>query len=166
MNLSERTHLLYVVPLRLWIGYYMANQGIRKFQRDFPHGDWITKQIGELDKIDIYPWYKSFLADIVVPHSVLFGNLVMWGEILVGACLILGLLARWSSIVGLFMMVNYIFGPGMARGGAPLAQQETFAVAFLVFILCSPGRTLGLDGLFFRRALVKPQRRPVAPGNR
>jgi uncharacterized membrane protein YphA (DoxX/SURF4 family) len=166
MNLSERTHLLYVVPLRLWIGYYMANQGIRKFQRDFPHGDWITKQIGELDKIDIYPWYKSFLADVVVPNSVLFGNLVTWGEILVGACLILGLLTRWSAFVGLFMMINYIFGPGMARGGAPLAQQETFAVAFLVFILCSPGRTLGLDGLFFRRALVKPLRRPAAPGNR
>ncbi len=166
MNLSERTHLLYVVPLRLWIGYYMANQGIRKFQRDFPHGDWITKQIGELDKIDIYPWYKSFLTDVVVPNSVLFGNLVTWGEILVGACLILGLLARWSSFVGLFMMANYIFGPGMARGGAPLAQQETFAVAFLVFILCSPGRTLGLDGLFFRRAVHKPQRRPAAPGNR
>ena len=78
---------------------------------------------------------------------------------MVGACLILGLLARWSSIVGLFMMVNYIFGPGMARGGASLAQQETFSVAFLVFILSSPGRTLGLDGRLFRRPLVKPDRR-------
>jgi thiosulfate dehydrogenase [quinone] large subunit len=103
---------------------------------------------------------------VVVPHSVLFGNLVMWGEILVGACLILGLLTRWSAFVGLFMMVNYFFGPGMARGGAMMAQQETFSVAFLMFMLSGPGRTLGLDGLLFRRPLVKPQRRPSAPGNR
>lgn len=159
MNLSERTYLWHVVLLRLWIGYYMLQQGINKYRRDFPHGDWIGRQIGDLGKIEIYPWYKSFLADVVAPNSVLFGNLVMWGEIAVGACLILGLLARWSSIVGLFMMVNYIFGPGMARGGAPLAQQETFSVAFLVFILSGPGRTLGLDGFLFRRAFIKPQRR-------
>jgi thiosulfate dehydrogenase [quinone] large subunit len=151
MNLGERTYLWHVVLLRLWIGYYLLNQGIRKYLRDFPHRDWITRQIGELDKIDIYPWYKSFLADVVVPNKELFGYLVTWGEILVGACLVLGLLTRFSSVIGLFMLLNYMFGPGMARGGAPLAQQQTFIVALVVFILSSPGRTLGLDGLLFRR---------------
>jgi uncharacterized membrane protein YphA (DoxX/SURF4 family) len=159
MNFSERTYLWHVVPLRLWIGYYMLQQGWNKYNRDFPHADWIGRQIGDLAKIDLYPWYKQFLIDTVAPNSVLFGNLVMTGEILVGACLILGLLTRWSAIVGLFMMANYFFGPGMARGGAPLAQQETFAVAFLLFILSNPGRTLGLDGLLFRRSLVRPERR-------
>ena len=144
----------------------MIDQGYKKFSRDFPHGDWIGRQIGDLNKIEIYPWYKSFLADVVAPHSVLFGNLVRWGEFLVGACLIVGLLTRWSSFVGLFMMANYILGPGMARGGASLAQQETFSVAFLMFILSGPGRTLGLDGLFARRALIKPARRGPLPGNR
>jgi uncharacterized membrane protein YphA (DoxX/SURF4 family) len=166
MNLSERTNLLYIVPLRLWIGYYMFDQGYKKFGRDFSHGDWIGRNIGDLSKLELYPWYKSFLTDVVAPHSVLFGNLVVWGEIMVGACLILGLLTRWSALVGLFMMINYLFGPGMARGGAPLAQQETFSVAFLTFILSSPGRTLGLDGLFSRRSLVKPVRRGPPSGDR
>jgi thiosulfate dehydrogenase [quinone] large subunit len=166
MNLSERTYLWHVVPMRLWIGYYMLYQGLRKYGRDFPHTDWIGTQIGDLNKIEIYPWYKSFLMDVVIPNKELFGHLVVWGEILVGGCLILRLLTRWSSIVGLFMMVNYIFGPGMARGGAPLAQQETFAVAFLMFILSNPGRTLGLDALMFRREPVKPQRRGPPAGNR
>jgi uncharacterized membrane protein YphA (DoxX/SURF4 family) len=167
MNLSERTYLWHLLPLRLWIGYYMFNQGFRKFSRDFPHRDWLSREIGE-GASKLFPWYRSFLNDVVIPHSVLFGNLVMWGEILVGACLILGLLTRWSSLVGLFMMVNYIFGPGMARGGAALAQQETFSAAFLVFILSSPGRTLGLDGRLFRRALVKPapRRGPPPAGNK
>lgn len=151
MNLKEKTYLWYVVPLRLWIGYYLLQQGIRKYQRDFPHADWITRQIGELDKIELYPWYKSFLAEIVAPNRELFGYLVMSGEILVGLCLVLGLFTRFSSAIGLFMMVNYFLGPGMARGGASLAQQQTFIVCLLVILLTNAGTTLGLDGLIFGR---------------
>jgi len=47
------------------------------------------------------------------------------------------------------MVLNYYLGPGMARGGAMLAQQQTFIIALAIFILSNPGRTLGLDGLFF-----------------
>ena len=89
--------------------------------------------------------------DIVVPHRELFGYLVMTGEILIGLCLVLGLLTRLSSIVGIFMLLNYYFGPGMARGGAPLAQQQTFIVVLVVLILSNAGRTLCLDGLLFKK---------------
>ena len=151
MNLKERTYLWYVVLLRLWIGYYLLQQGIRKYQRDFPHIDWIKAQIGELDKVEIYGWYKSFLMNTVVPHRELFGYLVMSGEILVGLCVLVGLLTRFSAIIGIFMLVNYFFGPCMARGGATLAQQQTFIVSLLVLTLANAGRTLGLDGLLFKR---------------
>ena len=150
MNLEERTYLWYIALLRIYIGYYMLQQEIGKFRRDFPHGDWIGRQIGDLTPLDLYPWYKQFLAAYVVPHHELFGYLVMIGEIAVGACLLLGFLTRFSSIVGLFMIVNYLFGPGMARGGASLAQQQTFIVSLLIFILSNPGRTLGLDSLLFK----------------
>ncbi len=151
MNFRERTYLWYVVILRLWIGYYFLQQGIRKFLRDFPHGDWITRQIGELDKIDLYPWYKAFLATIVVSHRELFGYLVMTGEILVGLCLLLGLLTRFSSLVGLFLVLNYYLAIGMARGGATLAQQQTFIVCLIVLFLTNPGKTLGLDAWLLRK---------------
>jgi uncharacterized membrane protein YphA (DoxX/SURF4 family) len=154
MNLKERTYLWYIVLLRLWIGYYLLQQGIRKYQRDFPHIDWIKAQIGDLEKVEIYGWYRSFLTDVVVPHRELFGNLVMWGEILVGLCLVLGLLTRFSSLVGLFMLINYFLGPGLARAAttpSSLAQQQTFIVSLVVLALSNPGRTLGLDGLLFRR---------------
>ena len=75
----------------------------------------------------------------------------MIGEIAVGACLLLGLFTRFSAFVGLFMLVNYYLGPGMARGGAMLAQQQTFIIALVIFVLAGPGRTLGLDGLLFQR---------------
>ena len=147
MNLKEKTYLGYVVLIRLWIGYYLLQQGVNKYLRDFPHRDWFSRQIGNLADLNLFPWYKSFLQTAVFPNQELFGYLVMTGEILVGLCLVLGLLTRFSAIVGLFMMINYLLGPGMARGGASLAQQQTFIVSLLVIALANPGRTLGLDGL-------------------
>jgi len=36
----------------------------------------------------------------------------------VGVCLLVGFLSRWSALVGLFMLIKYYLGVGMARGGA------------------------------------------------
>jgi NADH dehydrogenase len=150
MNLKERTYLWYLSVLRIYVGYYLFFQGIGKFHRNFPKGDWIGRQIGDIASLDLYPWYKAFLQRYVVPHSELFGYLVMVGEIAVGVCLLLGLFTRLSALVGLFMLSNYYLGPGTARGGAMLAQQQTFIIALAIFVLAGPGRTLGLDGLLFR----------------
>jgi thiosulfate dehydrogenase [quinone] large subunit len=150
MNLRERTYLWYLAVLRVYVGYFMALEGIRKFQHDFPKGDWIGRQIGDIATLEIYPWYKKLLLDYVAPHHELFGYLVMIGEIAVGACLLIGLLSRISALVGLFMWINYYLGVGMARGGMLRAQQEIFIIALAIFVLAQPGRTLGLDGLLFR----------------
>jgi thiosulfate dehydrogenase [quinone] large subunit len=150
VNLKERTFLAYFVPLRLYVGYYLLLQGIRKYQRDFPHGDWIGRQIGDLSNVDLFPWYKSFLTNYVVPHRELFGYLVTAGEILVGGCLLLGLFTRFSALVGLFMLINYYLGPGMARGGVSMAQQQIFIVSLVIIFLANPGRILGLDGFIFK----------------
>jgi thiosulfate dehydrogenase [quinone] large subunit len=149
MNLKERTYLWYISVLRIYVGYYLVWQGFRKFQRNFPKGDWVGRQIGDVASLDLFPWYKNFLLDYVVPHQELFGYLVMIGELAVGAGLLLGLFTRFSAIVGLVLLINYYLGPGMARGGATLAQQQPVIVALAIFILSNPGRTLGLDGLLF-----------------
>ena len=150
MNLSERTYLWYLAVLRVYVGYFMLLEGIRKFQHDFPKGDWIGRQIGDIATLDIYPWYKKLLLQYVAPHHELFGYLVMIGEIAVGACLLAGLLSRFSALVGLFMLSNYYLALGMVRGGTLRALQEIFIIALAIFVLAQPGRTLGLDGLLFR----------------
>lgn len=155
MNLKERTYLWYLAVLRIYVGYYLFFQGIGKFQRNFPKGDWIGRQIGDIASLDLYPWYKTFLQNYVVPHSELFGYLVMIGEIAVGVCRLLGLFTRLSAFVGMIMLSNYYLGPGTARGGAMLAQQQTFIIALAIFVLAGPGRTLGLDGLLFSGAGAK-----------
>jgi uncharacterized membrane protein YphA (DoxX/SURF4 family) len=155
MNLKERTYLWYLSILRIYVGYYLFFQGIGKFQRSFPKGDWIGRQIGDLTTLDLYPWYKTFLQHYVMPHSELFGYLVMTGEISVGVCLLLGLFTRLSALIGLFMVVNYYLGPGTARGGFMLAHQQIFILALAIFVLAAPGRTLGLDSVLFSGAGAK-----------
>jgi thiosulfate dehydrogenase [quinone] large subunit len=152
MNLKERTYLWYIALLRIYAGYYFLQQGIRKYQRDFPHGDWIPRQIGDLPNLDLYPWYNKFLMTYVVPHYELFGYLIMVGEVLVGICLLLGLFTRLSAFVGLFMVINYYLGHGIARRGAILAQEQIFSVSLIIFLLSNPGRALGLDGAIFSKA--------------
>ncbi len=152
MNLKQRTYLWYLAVLRIYVGYYLFFQGIGKYQRNFPKGDWIGRQIGDIASLDLYPWYKTFLQRYVVPQSELFGYLVMIGEIAVGVCLLLGLFTRLSAFVGMIMLSNYYLGPGTASGGAMLAQQQTFIIALAIFVLAGPGRTLGLDGLLFSGA--------------
>jgi len=155
MNLRERTYLWYLSVLRIYVGYYLFIQGTGKFQRNFPKGDWIGRQIGDIASLDLYPWYKTFLQSYVVPHSELFGYLIMIGEIAVGVCLLFGLFTRLSALVGLVMLVNYYLGPGTARGGYMLAHQQFYIIALAIFVLAGPGRTLGLDGLLFRSAGAK-----------
>jgi len=149
MNFRERTYLWYLSVLRIYVGYYLFFQGVGKFQRNFPKGDWIGRQIGDIASLDLYPWYKTFLRNYVAPHSELFGYLVMFGEIAVGVCLLLGLFTRVSAFIGLIMLVNYYLGPGMARGGYMLAYQQFYILALAIFVLAGPGRTFGLDGLLF-----------------
>lgn len=151
MNFSERTYLWYIALLRLYVGYYLLYQGIRKYQRGFPHGDWVGRQIGDLATVDIYPWYRTFLSEYVVPNRETFGYLVVSGEILAGAALLLGLLTRLSALIAVFMLVNYYLGPGMARGGASLAQQQMFIITLIIIFLSNAGRSLGLDGLLLSR---------------
>ena len=151
LNLGEKTCLGYVVILRVYIGSYLLYQGIRKYLRDFPHSGWIERQIGKLGEVELFSWYKDFLTNVVSSNQELFGYLVMYGEILVGICLIIGLLTRFSAGLGIFMLANYMLGPGWARGASTYAQTQTFFIAMVVLFLTNPGRTLGVDGFLFKR---------------
>ena len=88
MNLKERTYLGYLSVLGIYVGFYILSQGVQKLRQDFPKGDWMGRQIGDITGADLYGWYKRFLLDYVAPHHELFGYLVTFGEIAVGAALL------------------------------------------------------------------------------
>jgi len=89
-------------------------------------------------------FYKHFLEGTVLTHSDLFAHLTAWGETVVGLGLTLGLLTGLSSIVGLFLVVNY----GLATQWMSPGQQGfhlLLTLLMIAFFFSRAGRTWGLD---------------------
>ncbi len=66
----------------------------------------LTKTGGEHP--DVQGWYAWFLQNVVQPYPMAWSYLVVWGEILVGIALILGLFTGVAAFFGSFMNVNYL----------------------------------------------------------
>lgn len=50
----------------------------------------LSKTLGFFASKNPYPWFKDFLLTTAVPNSMIFGFLVMFGELLTGIAIILG----------------------------------------------------------------------------
>jgi thiosulfate dehydrogenase (quinone) large subunit len=89
-------------------------------------------------------WYKGFLESTVLPHSALFATLQAYGEVVVGVGLIIGFLTGLSSIVGLFLALNY----GLATQWMSFGQQGfhlLLITSMVLFLFTRAGRTWGVD---------------------
>ena len=99
-------------------------------------------------------WYKEFLEQTVLPHASLFATLQVWGEVLVGLGLLLGLLVRLSALGGLFLALNF----GLATQWMSFGQQGfhvLLVTSMLIFLGTGAGRVWGLDARLRRRARVR-----------
>ena len=67
----------------------------------------LTKASGEHP--DVSGWYASFINNFALHHTVGFSYLVVYGELAVGAALILGLFTGIAAFFGTFMNLNYLF---------------------------------------------------------
>lgn len=95
VNVMSRINLIGVALVQLLFGYEFLDSGWNKlFSGSFPAGladnlkDMLQGQSG---------WYVNFANSVVMPHSVLFGYLVEWGEFLAG----IGIIAS-----ALYFMLN------------------------------------------------------------
>lgn len=102
MNLSNLSLLL----LRLSISYIWLTAGISKlfnsqFINTFPN-----TLIG-FAKGTHFSFYAGFLKQYIMPHSYVFAQLTIWGEILTGIAFLLGFPLSIAVISGILMNVNY-----------------------------------------------------------
>jgi uncharacterized membrane protein YphA (DoxX/SURF4 family) len=83
------------------------------------------------------------------------GALIVWGELFVGATLLLGLLTRLSAALAVVLTI----GIGLARN-PPLwslfSAESAWACIAIALMLGAAGRTFGLDGLLARRWARSP----------
>ncbi len=92
----------------------------------------------------------TYLDKVAIPHAQLWSRLIAIGEASVGISLLLGLLARFSSLVGIFMVLNFHASTGNLFSvtkffGSPWAA--LIIACFLVIFLAKGGRWAGADAL-------------------
>ncbi len=58
---------------------------------------------------DVSSWYASFISGFALHHTVFISYLVAYGELAVGAALILGAFTGIAAFFGAFMNINYLF---------------------------------------------------------
>ncbi|MBI2996029.1 MAG: DoxX family membrane protein [Candidatus Melainabacteria bacterium] len=102
MNLSKISLLL----LRLSISYVWLTAGLSKlfnpqFINTFP------ATIKNLSQSSHFDFYSNYLTQYVLPHSYIFAQLTIWGEILTGVTFLLGFPMVIGTLVGIFMNINY-----------------------------------------------------------
>lgn len=105
-------------------------------------------------------FYRPFLDSVVQPNALLFAQLVTIGEWVAGVLLVLGLLTRLGTLVGMWLVLNYMLAKGLlALAGS---SDRLFFLACLAFLLSAAGLTWGLDGALRRTLAGNPLTRWLA----
>ncbi|AZI44875.1 DoxX family protein (plasmid) [Deinococcus psychrotolerans] len=106
--------------LRIYVGYEWLMAGWEKITN--PAGVWVGEKAGTavggfltgaLAKTggahpDVQGWYAWFLQHVALPNAATFSYLVAYGEVLVGAALIVGLFTGIAAFFGGVMNASYL----------------------------------------------------------
>ena len=105
-----------------------------------------------------WSWYGNFLTRVVAPNFSLFGRLLFLLEFLTGLSLLLGLLTRVSSTVGILLSLNMLLG--LAAHPAQMPVTYVLMIMFqLLFIVTNAGQNWGLDQILLEKLANSAYRR-------
>jgi thiosulfate dehydrogenase [quinone] large subunit len=140
-----------LVALRFAIGWHFFYEGVAKLVNPY----WTSAGYLEASQGFLSEMFASMAAN---PSTLAFVDLLnVWGLILVGLGLMLGLLTRTAAFFGVIMLALYYLAtppwPGLVYAipaeGAYIVINKTFIemCALLVTLLFSTGHLIGLDRL-------------------
>jgi uncharacterized membrane protein YphA (DoxX/SURF4 family) len=128
---------------RLFVGAVLLKAGVDKLRGDFTSGEAVRKFVQSNLSAGTPPgFYRPFLERFVEPHPHVFAKLVAVGETLIGLCLVLGLLTKPASVLGVLLMI--LIGLCTKIELTPSAP-ACFALLLLVIATTGAGRVLGID---------------------
>ncbi|WP_226035109.1 DoxX family protein [Aquibacillus saliphilus] len=128
--------------IRIYLGYSWITGGWGKITgggfdaSGFLHGA-IAQSTG--DHPAVQGWWAAFLENVALPNAGLFSFLVMWGEVLVGIALVLGLFTNFAALMGITMNFAFLFSGTVSTNG-----QMILLTIFLLVAGANAGK-YGLD---------------------
>ena len=137
----------YLLPLRLFIGMGWLRASAEKIvDPDWLGGTVLAAFLEEKLVGDhvVFPFYRALITDLFLPNASALSWIMMIGQLLVGAAILLGLFTNAAILGGLFMNLNFILA------GAPNPSAFYFVIQVALFI-GGTGAIIGLDALLGRR---------------
>ena len=137
-----------ITILRTAIGWHFLYEGfIKLIAGDWSAASYLTNTHGFFS--GFYHWLASSPIRIEI---VDFLNI--WGLILIGFALFVGLYVRWASLFGAILLMLYYFayppfGFSMYAGDGSvyIINQQFIEASALIFLVCYRGKGYGLDNL-------------------
>ena len=96
-----------ILLLRLALGALFLNAGLSKI-----NDGWLTSDQELLSSLTTYQqkastdWQKRYLETVALPYVSIWAKMIPLGEVALGASLLLGLLTRFSTAMGIIMVLN------------------------------------------------------------
>ncbi|GGC79669.1 hypothetical protein GCM10007216_07710 [Thalassobacillus devorans] len=118
--------------LRVYLGYAWLTAGWGKLTGGgFDSAGFIQGAIGNAsgEHPAVQAWWASFLEGVALPNAEIFTFLVMWGEVLVGIALILGIFTNFAAIMGLVMNFAFLFSGTVSTNAQMVLLTVFIAVA-------------------------------------
>ena len=136
-----------ITIIRAAIGWHFLYEGcIKLFAEKWSSASYLNNTNGFLS--GFYHWLAATPGRLAI---VDFLN--VWGLILIGLALFIGLFTRWASLAGALLLVLYYFAyPPFGftlfsgNGLVYIINQLVIEAAILVFFFCSKEKGYGLDG--------------------
>lgn len=128
--------------LRIYIGYQWVTGGYGKIVGgEFDASGFIQGAIANStgEGATVQAWWGTFLETVALPNAEIFTYMVMWGEVLVGIALILGLFTNFAALMGVTMNFAFLFS-----GTVSTNAQMVVITVFLMIAGYNAGR-YGLD---------------------
>lgn len=140
MDKQQNLYDLGLFSLRLTVGLYMLLAGVGKVQSEISNG------LGSFYKGPFTAMQPDWLPGV---FAAPYGYALPWLEVIVGVFLIVGLLTRLTSFVGLGMLVSFTIALAMMHGriqaqaegpGGPFSANYIQWSAYFLLLLVGPGR--------------------------
>ncbi len=146
--------------IRAAFGLYFVISALRKLSTGWlDSGEPVTGFVtGHLEAAT--PLYRGFLESAVLPNADRFAQLIVFGEVVAGLCLLLGFCTRLGALVGMWLVLNFMLTKGLADFDG--SQDRLFFASCAVFALSAAGLVWGLDGVLRPHLDVHPLTRWLA----
>ncbi|MCX7979215.1 MAG: DoxX family membrane protein [Bdellovibrionaceae bacterium] len=141
-------HILPVVFLRVFLGYYYLIEAWSRFVGDFMLRPRIAEQISELLPASTAPdWYKLFVVTQMVPRWQTLAFVIVALEFAIGISYLVGFVVRPMALLAALLAFNmhYISPAGVDQ------LMITFVGIHLTLAWIGAGRCVGIDYYYYKR---------------